>query len=209
MKKWMLLFAYMMMPVLLLAQVDYEEDIQPIFNANCISCHGGQNGVTLSSYDAVMESVGQQYQTHIVIPGEPENSPIVDKISNDNPQYGVRMPQDGPPYLSGAEIDLIVQWIEEGANEVPVSNEIITELPEGFRLNGNYPNPFNPATTIQFEVPSTVNYTLTIYNAVGVLINEFSGRVSAGSNELTIDFSAKPSGIYFYQLLQRLKAINI
>ena len=180
------------------AQVDYDEEIQPIFNASCTSCHGGQSGVTLTSYDATMNSVGDQYQTEIVVPGEPDNSPLVDKIEP-APQFGTRMPQGGS--LSDEQINLIRQWITEGANEVPTSNEIVTELPDGFKLNGNYPNPFNPSTNINFSVPEAVSYQLKIFTVHGALVEEITGNASAGETSVQVSFTNQPSGIYFYQLI--------
>ncbi|MEX0609711.1 MAG: T9SS type A sorting domain-containing protein [Balneolaceae bacterium] len=184
-----------------MAQVDYETEIQPIFSNNCTSCHGGQNGVTLSSYSAVISSVGQQYQTEVVQPGDASNSPIVDKISNDNPEHGVRMPQNGPPYLTSEEITLIRDWINEGANEVPTSNELITNLPEGFELKGSYPNPFNPTTTILFEVPESVKFTISVYSLSGALVKELAGNASPGSVEVAVNFANEPSGIYLYKVI--------
>ncbi|WP_421773530.1 T9SS type A sorting domain-containing protein [Gracilimonas sp.] len=181
-----------------MAQVDYEDEIQPIFNASCTSCHGGQSGVTLTSYSATMNSVGDQYDKKIVIPGEPNNSPLVDKIEP-NPQFGSRMPQGGA--LSDEQISLIRQWIAEGANEVPTSNEVIAELPEGFELKGNYPNPFNPSTNIRFQVPEAVTYQLKIYTAHGALVEEIAGNASAGETSVPVSFRNQPSGIYFYQLV--------
>ena len=98
--------------------VSYSDDIQPIFSGNCATsgCHNSgtqQNGVNLSSYDAVMNSEGQRYGRLIVDPGNPDNSPLVDKIEP-NPEFGVRMPENGAP-LSDAEIDSIRAWIEDGA----------------------------------------------------------------------------------------------
>ncbi|MBO6584552.1 MAG: T9SS type A sorting domain-containing protein [Gracilimonas sp.] len=181
-----------------MAQVDYEDDIQPIFNASCTSCHGGQSGVTLTSYSATMNSEGSQYDKKIVIPGEPDNSPLVDKIEP-NPQFGARMPQGGS--LSDQQISLIRQWIAEGANEVATSNEVIAELPDGFELKGNYPNPFNPTTNITFSVPEAVSYQLKIYTAHGALVEEIAGNASAGETSVPVSFSNQPSGIYFYQLV--------
>lgn len=111
------------------------------------------------------------------------------------------MPQDGPPYLSDDEIALIVDWINEGANEMPTSNEQFTQLPDGYELKGNYPNPFNPSTTVSFEVPEAVNYTLKVYNIQGVLVKEYTGKHSAGSINLSVNFNADPSAIYFYKVL--------
>lgn len=99
--------------------VSFSEDIEPIFNGNCAvsGCHDSntqESGVNLSSYDAALNSVGVQYGTEIIEPGEPNNSPIVDKISNEDPQFGERMPFNRQP-LSDAEIDSIIAWIEDGA----------------------------------------------------------------------------------------------
>ncbi len=183
------------------AQVDYEEEIQPIFNANCNSCHSsGQNSFNSSSYDAVMASTSpaSRYDSKHVLPGNANGSPLVDKIEP-NPQFGSRMPQGGA--LSNEQISLIRQWIDEGANEVPTSNEVIAELPEGFELKGNYPNPFNPSTNIRFQVPEAVSYQLKIYTAHGALVEEIAGNASAGETSIPVSFSNQPSGIYFYQLV--------
>jgi mono/diheme cytochrome c family protein len=189
---------FVAIPAFLHAQVDYEEDIQPIFNQNCTSCHGSQNGVTLSSYESVMSSVGSQYGTEIVVPNEPDESPLVDKIEP-NPEFGVRMPQGGP-YLSDEQINLIKTWISEGANEMPVSNEITESIPEGFQLNGNYPNPFNPQTIISFETPEQAQYRLEIYNSAGSLIQSTNGLARNGVNRVEILMQNQPSGTYFYRV---------
>ncbi len=182
------------------AQIDYEEQIQPIFTSSCVSCHGGTNGVTLSSYDATMNSVGSQYNTNVVIPEEPDESPIVDKISSDNPQYGVRMPEGGP-YLSDDEIDDIRQWIEEGAHEsVETSTDPFAERPAEIRLIGNYPNPFNPSTIIQVELPVSSAYQLTIYSALGSEVYRQNGNLLSGQAEIRVNLNRQPSGVYFYRI---------
>lgn len=186
------------LPVFLYAQVDYSEDIQPIFNQNCTSCHGSQNGVTLSSYDAVMSSVGSQYGTEIVVPNEPDQSPLVDKIEP-NPEFGSRMPQGGP-YLNDEQINLIKTWISEGANEMPVSNEITQVIPEGFQLNENYPNPFNPQTVISFQSPEQAQYRLEIYNSAGSLLQSMNGLTYKGTNRVKVLMQNQPSGTYFYRI---------
>ncbi|HMB41360.1 MAG TPA: cytochrome c [Balneolaceae bacterium] len=90
-------------------------NIQAIFEQNCASCHIGSstNGVRLDSYENVIESVGDQYGTNVVQPGDADNSPLVDKIEP-NPQFGNRMPQGGP-FLSQERIDQIRSWINQGA----------------------------------------------------------------------------------------------
>lgn len=205
--KKLLFLSFFFAPGLLVAQIDYESEIQPIFSNNCTSCHGGESGVTLSSYSAVMNSVGDQYETEIVDPGNPSNSPIVDKISSSNPEHGVRMPQNADP-LSTDEINLIRDWIDEGATETPVSTEQITDLPEGYMLKGNYPNPFNPATTVLFEVPEAVSYNISVYSISGALVKEAVGRSSAGNVSVNLNFGDEPSGIYIYKVIASVNETN-
>lgn len=95
-------------------------NVQEIFESSCSGsgCHIGErtNGVRLDSYDNVMESEGQQYGELVVQEGDADDSPLVDKIESANPEYGVRMPEGGP-YLSDDEIDLIKEWIDDGAED--------------------------------------------------------------------------------------------
>lgn len=92
-------------------------NVQPILTENCGPCHIGNNqsGVQLDSYSNVMNSNGGQYGGAIVVEGEADDSPLVDKIEED-PDKGERMPQGGP-YLSSDQISLIRDWISEGAQD--------------------------------------------------------------------------------------------
>jgi hypothetical protein len=83
---------------------------------------------------------------------------------------------------------------------VSMEDEKTTNLYD-YKLIGNYPNPFNPATTIQFHIPELSNVTLTIYNSIGeeitVLINE---DLSTGDYNIRWNAEGFNSGVYFYQL---------
>ncbi len=99
--------------------VSFAEDVQPIFINSCggAACHIDErtSGVRLSSYQQVISSVGVQYGREIVVPGDAEDSPLIDKIEP-SPRIGVRMPYGRAP-LSNEEISLIRVWIEEGARD--------------------------------------------------------------------------------------------
>ena len=181
----------------LLAQVDYATQIQPIFNESCTTCHGGSSGLTLTSFSALMNSNGSLYGTNIVVPGDPNASGLVDKIEP-NPQFGSRMPQGGQ--LTQNEIDLIRQWITEGANSVPTNNENEPGKPDDFKLLGNYPNPFNPGTQIRFDVPVAIQYTISIYSVQGQLVTELVGNASAGRVQVPVNLSGNPTGTYIYKV---------
>jgi Secretion system C-terminal sorting domain len=66
----------------------------------------------------------------------------------------------------------------------------------------NYPNPFNPTTTLEFSVPNDGLTTVKIYNILGQeLITAFSGEVKAGQYQhATFDGSKFSSGVYFYTI---------
>lgn len=80
----------------------------------------------------------------------------------------------------------------------PVALEV---LPTVFALNQNYPNPFNPKTRISFALPTSSDYTLTIYNVTGQKVTEFNGSHEAGNVEIDVDASSYSSGVYFYKLI--------
>jgi hypothetical protein len=90
-------------------------NVGQIFQTSCTPCHISQttNGVRLNTYSNVMNSVGTQYGTNVVNPGDANGSPLVDKLEP-SPQFGVRMPEGGP-YLSSERIAQIRQWIADGA----------------------------------------------------------------------------------------------
>lgn len=85
-----------------------------------------------------------------------------------------------------------------------------SELPKSFALKGNYPNPFNPETTISFDIPETendlVNVNLSVYNMLGqqmiTLINEPLAANSYQAKWYGKDSKGSfvPTGIYFYML---------
>jgi hypothetical protein len=73
-----------------------------------------------------------------------------------------------------------------------------------FKLDANYPNPFNPSTTIAFELPENGNVSLKIYNVNGELVhtvvdNAFKIR---GNYKYNVDMSNLSSGVYLYTLQQ-------
>jgi len=78
-------------------------------------------------------------------------------------------------------------------NEVPMVNE--------FKLSQNFPNPFNPTTNIQFEIPENAFVTMSVFDLMGHevsrLVNDYR---EAGSYNVTLDGSNLSSGIYFYKL---------
>ena len=74
-------------------------------------------------------------------------------------------------------------------------------LPRGFAPQPNYPNRFNPSTTIKYELPRSSEVKLTVFDMLGrevsVLVDE---RKDAGVHEVKFDGSNLASGVYLYRL---------
>jgi hypothetical protein len=74
-------------------------------------------------------------------------------------------------------------------------------LPSGFALHPNYPNPFNPSTTITFDLPVTTRASVRVYSIVGREVSVLADEVfSAGTHTVTFDGRKLPSGIYISRL---------
>jgi hypothetical protein len=78
------------------------------------------------------------------------------------------------------------------------------EVPAEFTLAQNFPNPFNPSTTIKYELPKASDVRLSVFDILGrevsVLVNE---RRDAGVHEEKFDGSNLASGLYLYRLQAR------
>jgi len=90
---------------------------------------------------------------------------------------------------------------------VSVDDDQSSELPSKFNLFNNYPNPFNPSTTIKYSIPVesrrgvAPHVMLKVYNILGsevaTLVNK---KQKAGNYEVDFNANSLPSGVYFYKL---------
>ena len=71
-----------------------------------------------------------------------------------------------------------------------------------FSVLSNYPNPFNPSTTITYELVNSENMSLFIYNIYGQLVDELvSGYVAAGVHSVIWNADTHSSGVYFVKMV--------
>jgi hypothetical protein len=92
----------------------------------------------------------------------------------------------------------VARFIDNG-NPLPV--EIEVTLPAEFVLEQNFPNPFNPSTTIKYSLPSESDVTLTVFDVSGSVIETLVNQwQTAGNYKINFDASHLSSGIYYYRL---------
>ena len=76
---------------------------------------------------------------------------------------------------------------------------VATGTPDGFRLFANYPNPFNPSTTISFAIPAEEFVTVKIQDASGREVETLqNGVLPVGTHSVTFFSRDLPSGVYMY-----------
>jgi hypothetical protein len=102
----------------------------------------------------------------------------------------------------------IRQYTNDGAQETTpninftllgVGNDHFS--PWSFRLQQNFPNPFNPTTTILFQIPSAQRTTLKIFDILGREITTLvDTELTAGDHVVTWDSAIVATGVYFYRL---------
>lgn len=91
------------------------------------------------------------------------------------------------------------------SNPIAVQNNS-TEIPKEYKLYQNFPNPFNPVTTIEFDIPATNGKTgfvkIEIYDMLGKIISTLvNENLSTGSFSVNYDASSLATGAYIYSLL--------
>ncbi|MEN8194048.1 MAG: LamG-like jellyroll fold domain-containing protein, partial [Bacteroidota bacterium] len=103
-------------------------------------------------------------------------------------------------YNYAMSVDEIIELTESYGFVVSVDNKM-EQIPVTYSLDQNYPNPFNPSTTIQFGLPKASDVKVTVYNAIGQVVEELvNGHLNAGYHKLNFNASNISSGIYFYRI---------
>ncbi|MFH0989675.1 MAG: T9SS type A sorting domain-containing protein [bacterium] len=131
-----------------------------------------------------------------------------DKFSNAADDYGTRAwfmrehDRSSAPAWCYMDPNSVITSVVEETSVSPVRE---------FRLLGNYPNPFNPSTTILYEIPDEGLVTLIIYDALGRIVEKSNaGYQNTGTHSLLFHGQALSSGIYFYHLeLQNVRSTTL
>jgi hypothetical protein len=107
------------------------------------------------------------------------------------------------PYGNGYPTDKPLVWKPRTLSAPKSAGETIeeaAEIPSEYSISQNFPNPFNPATTIRFALPAESRVTLEVFNILGERVAELVNDVRpAGTMDVRFDGSNLASGIYIYK----------
>jgi len=132
-------------------------------------------------------------------------------VTNSKGEYIIRNIPVGNYTLSANRVsnktnEISVNLTENGLSNVnfimeklsPIKNNI---SPVTYKLSQNFPNPFNPSTTIRYTIPVSGLVTINVYNSVGQEVASLVNEVqNAGTYEMSFGASALSSGVYYYKL---------
>lgn len=103
--------------------------------------------------------------------------------------------------LVQSAIEIYAQTHGKEKPSLPELPQSESEIPGEISMQQNFPNPFNPSTTISYQLPSEGFVCIKIYDMLGreveTLVNEFK---TAGSHQIQFNASQLASGVYFYKL---------
>jgi len=117
--------------------------------------------------------------------------------------------QKGPVTIPGGNGIETMQLANEATFRLTVTPSVLVDvddsngadIPNQFQLAQNFPNPFNPSTQIQFDLPQQADVTLTVYDVTGrevaTLVNQ---PMAAGKHQVTFSAEGLSSGVYIYRL---------
>lgn len=118
-----------------------------------------------------------------------------------NPDSSVYTLAENSPCVGTGENGENIGAYDIGCSKMSISDGNLT-IPNKFSLYHNYPNPFNPVTTISYQIPELLFVNLSIFNInsqlVSTLVNE---QVQPGNYSIKWDAKDFSSGVYFYKII--------
>lgn len=147
-------------------------------------------------YDAFNPSQGWTAGSYIAI----DQGPIIVMIEN------YRSGLLWNSFMTNPEIQPMLDAIGFVVDSTTVGIDLPATIPNDFVLLGNYPNPFNPSTTLSFSLPTTSVVEISIYDVRGKLVKQLSqtefaaGRHSVLWNGQDTEQMGVGSGIYLYRI---------
>jgi hypothetical protein len=181
----------------------------------------GTDGLTIAHNEGYLkDSLAVLISRHSWLSVEPAGGLIV---SNDYMDLNLTVRTNNFPlgeFYAAVQIEsndpdehLVVVPIHLSVGVTGLESVDLHNLPTTIQLSPNYPNPFNPSTTIEYAIPAEMNVELVVYNMLGQKLKVLhSGTQKAGYHRLQWDGtneygSSMASGIYIYRLKTEEKVL--
>ena len=150
----------------------------------------------LNSLEEVRNSDGETYWQ------DRENHRVWVKLRGGRWQFWTDNEEEDVPSMDELLYETMqLRIIGEGTPSPNSNEEDLSENPKSFLLHQNFPNPFNPTTNIEFEVPEISDVEIRIYNVSGRLVDTIlNGRKQPGEYSIVWNASHLASGIYFVRM---------
>jgi len=100
--------------------------------------------------------------------------------------------------IARENLEEAIENLEESTTSIDDQEEVIAK---DYQLLNNYPNPFNPTTTISFVLPHRSQVRIVLVNSIGAeVLNIANGTFDAGIHYIKLNAAGLASGIYFYRM---------
>jgi hypothetical protein len=102
------------------------------------------------------------------------------------------------------KVDTILLSVRNGSRDLLATKEVLIQYagPSNYRLEQNFPNPFNPSTTIQFQLPEASTVRIVVFDLLGresaVVLDE---ERPAGFHDVVFEARSLASGAYFCRMI--------
>lgn len=97
--------------------------------------------------------------------------------------------------------EMVVDYVRVYKEAEATYTDPPSDMPESLNLQQNHPNPYNPSTSIRYEIPKAGHVTLSIFDIAGRLVHTLvDRRMQPGAYSETFDAGHLPSGVYIYEL---------
>ena len=144
---------------------------------------GGEGGTFSEEMGAGLGGGEGRRRTRFIVPNTDGSWPT--EFSFPEEQY---QPQGALPFEQNPASGVSIEQISD-------------ELPNKITLEANYPNPFNPTTTIEYSLTNTEQVALKVYDLTGRLVSTvLDGVQPSGTYKVTFDAAGLASGMYLYRL---------